>query len=251
MTLSTAAVGAYVILVGGVVLWSPLFLLRHKLSEQVLQAISLFGGAFLLASCFINLVPHMYLHGAETPLGFKIGVMVMAGFLLQLLIERLTHGAEHCHSSSSQSPDVNKVSLTGLMAGLCIHSFIEGMPLVDTGGDVHQGLLWGIVLHNIPIACILIGLMLDRHLSLIQSLLILLLFAVMAPLGSLTALCTLSTSETAMELLMGVVVGILLHIAVGILFSGDHHRITWAQLLLILIATAAAYLVPGCAELYG
>jgi hypothetical protein len=39
--------------------------------------------------------------------------------------------------------------VTGLLIGLCIHAFLEGMPLVDLDGDIHQGLLYGIVRDHI------------------------------------------------------------------------------------------------------
>ena len=50
--------------------------------------------------------------------------------------------------------------------------------------------------------------------------------------------------------IMGIVVGILLHVAVNILFDHDHNNFTVAKLLLIILAFVAAYFTPGCPEIY-
>ena len=50
--------------------------------------------------------------------------------------------------------------------------------------------------------------------------------------------------------IMGVVVGILLHVSVSILFDHDHNNFSFVKLLLIIIAFIAAYFTPGCPEIY-
>jgi zinc transporter ZupT len=136
------------------------------------------------------------------------------------------------------------------MIGLSIHAFLEGMPLVDLDGDIHQGLLYGIVLHNIPIALVLVGLFINNRYGFWRSFSLLLLFAVMTPLGSLLNLYLLPPNETLQSIIMGIVVGILLHVAVNILFDHDHNNFTVAKLLLIILAFVAAYFTPGCPEIY-
>jgi zinc transporter ZupT len=229
---------------------------RRHVSPRLMNYINIFGGAFLFASCFINLVPHMFLgedpYRFVTPnLHFKIAAAVMVGFLIQLLLEQLTHGAEHGHG---HLPD-ETLNATGhpaifaLLIGLCIHAFLEGMPMVDLDGDIHQGLLYGIVLHNIPIALVLVGLFISHGYGFWRSFCLLLLFAVMTPLGSLCNLYLIPENEMLQSLIMGVVVGILLHVSVNILF--DHHNaFSWGKLLLILAAFVAAYFTPGCPEIY-
>ena len=252
---------SYILLIVGVVVWVLLMPGRKMLDSSWMEAISVFGGAFLLGSCFINLMPHMYLEGYTLTVGggtltLKVGMAVLVGFLIQLLLERLTQGIEHghnhteCHHCEHHEADhVHPVA--GLLIGLSIHAFLEGMPLVDAEGDVHQGLLYGIVLHNIPLSLVMMGLFMSNGYSFLKSFLLLTLFAVMTPLGSLCNLYLLPGSETLQCLIMGMVVGILLHVSVSILFDQDHYKFSWLKLILILAAFVAAYFTPGCPEIYG
>ena len=255
---------AYLLIVAGIVVWVVLVPSRKHVSDKFMTAVTVFGGAFLFASCFINLVPHMFL--GEDPFRFvtevghfKIAAAVMVGFLIQLLLEQLTHGAEHghnhCHNCETDHHEHHIHPVTGLMIGLCIHAFLEGMPMVEIEEeghvDIHQGLLYGIVLHNIPIALVMVTLFMSNRYGFWKSLGLLLLFAVMTPLGSLTNLLLVPENETLQCLIMGVVVGILLHVSVSILFDHDHNKFSWLKLSLILLAFLAAYFTLGCPEIYG
>ena len=106
------------------------------------------------------------------------------------------------------------------------------------------------MLHNIPIALVLVALFMSHNYGFCRSLLLLAIFAVMTPLGSLCNLYLIPENEMLQSLIMGVVVGILLHVSVSILFD-HHHTFTWGKLLLILLAFVAAYYTPGCPEIYG
>lgn len=268
---------SYILIFGGIVIWGILLPKGKKLPQILLDSITAFGGAFLLGSCFINLVPHMYAHGFAID-GIKIGVAVLIGFLIQLLLESLTngieHGHNHCHCCEEESDthhhDSDSTSheahhhhhhdglchenhthpVTGLMIGLSIHAFLEGMPLVDTDGTIHQSLLYGIILHNIPLALVLLTLFVNNRFSLAKSLLLLSVFAIMTPLGSLCNLFIVSNDNTVQAFIMGIVVGILLHVSVSILFDHESkHR--YLKLILIILAFIAAYFTPGCPEIYG
>lgn len=250
---------AYALIVVGVLVWVLLMPRRREVPQKAMEYITVFGGAFLFASCFINLVPHMFLGEGEyrwvTPnLHFKVAAAVMVGFLIQLVLEHITKGAEHghnhCHNCEEHDHHNQIHPIWGLMIGLSIHSFLEGMPLVDLDGDIHQGLLYGIVLHNIPIALVMISLFMSNRYGFWKSFWLLLLFAVMTPLGSLCNLLFIPENEMLQGLIMGVVVGILLHVSVSILFDHDHNKFSWAKLSLILIAFVAAYFTPGCPEIY-
>lgn len=256
---------SYALIIVGILVWVVLLPSGKRFSDKTINYINIFGGAFLLASCFINLVPHMFLGDGEnrfvTPnLHFKIAAAVLVGFLIQLFLELLTHGAEHGHDHKSTSShshhDHNHPHhdaahpLTALFIGLCIHAFLEGMPLVASDGDIHQGLLYGIVLHNIPISLVLLTLFMNNGYGFWRSFLLLALFAVMTPLGSLCNMFLIPPDEMLQGLIMGVVVGILLHVSVSILFDEEHNSFSFSKLLLILIAFVAAYFTPGCPEIY-
>lgn len=250
---------AYGLIVVGIVVWTLLIPKGKEVPGRVMEWITVFGGAFLFASCFINLVPHIFI--AEEPYRFvspnwhfKIAASVMIGFLIQLVLEHLTHGAEHghnhCQNCAEHKHEHHVHPVAGLLIGLSIHSFLEGMPLVDPDGDIHQGLLYGIVLHNIPIALVLVSLFVANRYSVWKSLGYLTLFAVMTPLGSLCNLLFVPENEVLQSLIMGVVVGILLHVSVSILFDHDHNHFSWVKMLLIVAAFVAAYYTPGCPEIY-
>lgn len=268
---------SYILIFGGIVIWDILLPKGKKLPQILLDSITAFGGAFLLGSCFINLVPHMYAHGFAID-GIKIGVAVLIGFLIQLLLESLTngieHGHNHCHCCEEESDthhhDSDSTSheahhhhhhdglchenhthpVTGLMIGLSIHAFLEGMPLVDTDGTIHQSLLYGIILHNIPLALVLLTLFVNNRFNLAKSLLLLSVFAIMTPLGSLCNLFIVSNDNTVQAFIMGIVVGILLHVSVSILFDHESKH-KYLKIILIILAFIAAYFTPGCPEIYG
>ena len=273
--MSTIVILAYALIIVGIIVWVVLIPGRRHVSPKALDYITVFGGAFLFASCFINLVPHMFLgddpHRFVTPgIHFKIAAAVMLGFLIQLLLEQLTKGAEHGHNHCPCCEEEHEAEehhhehhphaghchnasihpVTGLIIGLSIHAFLEGMPMIDLDGDIHQGLLYGIVLHNIPIALVLVGLFMHNGYGFWKSLMLLSIFAVMTPLGSLCNLYLMPDNEVLQSLLMGVVVGILLHVSVSILFDHDHNNFSWAKFALILVAFIAAYFTPGCPEIY-
>ncbi len=260
----TLIILSYTLIIAGVVAWAALIPGRKHVSPKLMTYITVFGGAFLLASCFINLVPHMFLgEGTErfvTPNNhFKIAAAVMIGFLVQLLLEHLTHGAEHghnhCHNCETDHHEHHVHPVTGLMIGLCVHAFLEGMPMIELEKngeiDIHQGLLYGIVLHNIPIAIVMVTLFMSNRYGFWKSLGLLALFGIMTPLGSLTNIFLVPENEALQCVIMGVVVGILLHVSVSILFDHDHNDFSWSKFLTIIIAFVAAYFTPGCPEIYG
>lgn len=256
--MSTSIILSYLLIVVGIVVWVVFIPGRRHMSPKLMTAINIFGGAFLFASCFINLLPHMFL--CDDPYRFatpgsniKVAAAVMVGFLIQLLLEQLTHGTDHGHDHLPDSTHNSSGShgIFSLLVGLCIHAFLEGMPLVESEGDIHLGLLYGIVLHNIPIAMVLVGLFISHRYSFWRSLSLLLLFAIMTPLGSICNLTLIPENPIVQSLLMGVVIGILLHVSVHILFDRCHNTFSWHKLLLIVVAFAAAYFTPGCPEVYG
>lgn len=252
-------------------IWAVLLPRRKNVPGGVLEYLNIFCGAFLLGICFINLVPHIFVSGFTTPQWhFKLGAAVLVGFLLQLVLEQFTGGVEHghnhcecCGEGASQNVDNHKHHhhkghchehgahpVSGLLMGLSLHAFVEGMPLVAADGTVHSGLFYGLLIHNIPIALVLLSMCIAGGYSWWKSLGVLAFFAIMTPLGSLCSLLLMPASETIEALLMGVVVGILLHVSVSILFDHGQSRLHWSKLTIIILAFAAAYFVPGCAEIY-
>ena len=88
------------------------------------------------------------------------GVFIMLGILLQIFLEFFSKGAEHGHvhldSEKSDFPWLLFVSLS-------IHSFLEGFPV-----EKNNTILYGILIHKIPIAVILSIFLLNSKIKLIN-----------------------------------------------------------------------------------
>ena len=255
----------YIAIVAGILIWAVLMPSKKKISPRFMELTTTFGGAFLFATCFLQLVPHLFLphihehghlcsgyHNHSVLAGIiKPGVWVLAGFLIQILLETLTRGIEHGHNHASCCQEHHSTHIhpiTGLLIGLSLHAFMEGMPLTfgNDGDSIHWGLMYGIILHNIPVSLILITLFMNNNYSVSKSVGLLSVFAIMTPLGSLFNRFLLVNVANVEQPIMGIVVGILLHVSVSILFDHDNNKYSPLKLLLIILAFALAYIVPGC-----
>lgn len=207
----------------------------RKYNKWAIGLMLSFSGAYLLGITVLHLMPSAFYQGSET-----IGVWVLAGFLLQLLLERLSRGVEHGHLHAHK--DASWTFALQIMLGLCFHAFIEGMPL-SFYSELHahshhtgsNDLLFGIILHKAPAAFALVLLLLWSGFKEWLVIVCLFVFASMSPLGSFLA--TLIQPQTeVLRALIAVVIGSFLHIATTILFETDntHHKISWAKLLVIL-----------------
>ncbi|MEO5801972.1 MAG: ZIP family metal transporter [Verrucomicrobiota bacterium] len=197
-----------------------------------------FAGAYIFTITVLHLLPEAYSVTAVPPAfsirgdpGFSIGLLVLAGFFVQLLLEFFSHGIEHGHAHHDHSGTIP----IGMMLGLCIHAFIEGMPLGGNLNHEHsrQMLLAGIVIHNIPVSIVLLTMLLHNGVAQSKALMLMLIFALMSPLGAGLSDVAGNLSRYSHEL-MAVVIGIFLHISTTILFeSSDEHRFNRLKMLAI------------------
>lgn len=200
---------------------SVFFVKRNNAS--FLKLILSFSGAYLFAITVLHLIPHVYHEGGNTS-PEVIGLYILGGFIFQLLLEQFSQGIEHGHIHHNE----NAGFPIGIMISLCLHAFLEGMPLVS--GHRNE-LVFGIAIHHIPAAFALGSLLLNTSLRKNKIILLLLVFAAMTPLGFLTSKA-LSQGEVSnisqyFDKIMAVVIGIFLHISTTILFesgSADHHH---------------------------
>ncbi len=236
---------------------SSVFLIKeNKTIQKLLLA---FSGAFLLGISFTHLLPeifiqdgveeacsHVHTHVHEHGNTLKIGVFVLLGFLIQLFLELLTQGIEHGHAHVDEHSDgMNPV---GLMLGLCVHSFLEGMPLVGHFSDVQHTLSIGIIIHNIPISIVLMSLFLNSGKTKKQALVLLAVFALMTPMGSMFSylISDYLTGDMTIyfNMIMAVVVGIFLHVATSILFeASESHHYNKKKFLMVVLGMATAILL--------
>ena len=217
----------------GVAMWSLMTLVGRKVPDGVMRGVTVFGGAFLLGICVLELLPEATEGASRLPF-----FCILAGFLIQQLLEGLSAHAEHGHVEGHG----HGVPVLGLMLGLCLHAFLEGMPLVDRYGSVNHGLLYGILIHNVPVALILVSLLTARRMDFWQVLALLTLFGLMSPLGSMFNLGFVHPDEDCQRMIIGLVIGVLLHVSSSILFDHRQHGFSWLNLGLCIVAFAAAFL---------
>ena len=232
----------YLVLIFTVLGSGSLIFLFKPDDQRVLKFLLAFSGAFLIGITFLKLIPEVF----SKPTLFT-GLFVLLGFLLQLSLELITDGAEHGHKHTHS--DDEKVAPFLLLTGLCIHSFLEGMPIVH-GFDLklQHTLVIGIVVHNIPISLTLMSLYLHYGCSKTQAFIYLLIFALMTPLGSVFSNIldvSMTTSlDTYFNYILAVVIGIFLHVSTSILFeTEENHRYNLQKFITVCFGLAVAFVI--------
>ena len=197
-----------------------------------------FSGAYLFALIFLHLLPEIYEDAS-----LNIGLYVLLGFMLQLGLDYFSKGIEHGHAHHH-----GKSFPMAIFIGLCLHSFFEGMPIIFTGEsgelEMNYGLITGIMIHKIPIAIVLAGL-LKQQFTLTKSLVFLTLFAITLPLGSLTniGISQVITDVAHYEhIILAIVVGVMLHVSTTILYESDEaHKFNLQKVGSIILGFIIAY----------
>ena len=208
--------------------------LFKTIDESKLKLIISFSGSYLLAICLLHLIPEIYSGNGQ-----DIGKYLLGGFFLQVLLEFFSGGIEHGHVHVHKG-NVNVIPMA-LLLSLCVHAFTEGMPIGSGMHHQHNTLLVGIVLHKMPIAFVLMAFMAEAKISRLKSIIILFVFALMAPLGVFAG--TAVQGFISIDKLLAVVVGIFLHVSTTILFeSSDNHRFNIQKIIIILIGASLAFL---------
>ncbi|MDP6306944.1 MAG: hypothetical protein QGH02_06345 [Verrucomicrobiota bacterium] len=209
-----------------------------------LKLLIAFSGAYLLSITALHLLPEVFTGDDR---GAYFGSFVLVGFFIQVMLEYFSGGIEHGHVHTHRSAELP----IGLMIGLCLHAFLEGMPL--GGGDAghsHHGhehshshglepLLLGIVLHKYPVAMVFLAMLLNSGLAKPKAYGLLAVFAAMAPLGTL--LSGVDVIGKYHRESLAIVIGIFLHVSTTILFeSSEGHRFNAYKMLAIAAGLALA-----------
>lgn len=214
--------------------------LKPKLTSNLKLLLS-FSGAFLLAICFLHLIPELY-HDYS----YNIGVFILVGFVLQVLLEYFSKGIEHGHYHPDKE---KKIFPFALFLSLCLHSFVEGMALVESNHAHHNhsdntSLLIGILIHKIPIVIILATLLLSNKNSFTSTLISTTIFSATAPIGLFLASTYGSSLLNNVSILNALAVGILLHVSTTILFeTSEGHKFHLKKFVVIIIGLLAAILI--------
>ena len=110
MELLILFIGAFV---GGMLAWA------FKVEKSKMKLILAFSGAFMLGLCFFHVLPEAY-----EAIGSSAGVWVLAGFMVQIMLEILSKGMEHGHAHALHGKQLP----FALFIGLGLHALLEGLP---------------------------------------------------------------------------------------------------------------------------
>ena len=222
---------------------------RH-LDKKVIVYLLTFTGAFLLGITVLHLAPEAF----ET-LGKQAGIYILAGFFLQVFLQRWSHGMEHGHGYTAPGPDkepgtrvghVTEATAFSLVIGLSVHAFMEGLPVVFSyqDGSVLPSLALGILMDKMPEALTLMTMLLALG-SLRKGKVTLLLFALVTPAAAILAY-GLNREFVFMDrvllVVVAVVTGAFLHISTTIFFESGtrHHELNRGKVFSMVIGLALA-----------
>lgn len=208
------------------------FFLKPK-KKNNLKLLMAFSGSFLLSLTVMHLLPEVYHTAEHSHQESAVGIFIMLGILFQIVLEFFSKGAEHGHVHSH---DTFEKTPWLLFISLCIHAYLEGFPVSN-----HPDLAWGIAIHHLPIAVILTSFFLNTKLSKGTIFLFMIVFALMTPLGTITATYATALADYHAQI-TAVVIGILFHISSTIIFeSSENHKFNLAKLSMIAIGILVAY----------
>ncbi len=215
---------------------SALPLLTGPPDERRMHLLLAFSGSFLLGITCLHLLPETF-----QDLPQRAGQYLLAGFFLQLLIQRATHGVEHGHTHIHAHEHGHGIPVMGILAGLSIHAFMEGLPLGFNyrSAATNPSLYLAVGAHKLPEAmllCILLQSVFSRG----QTFACLVIFSLITPCSALLAsrfgmhYGFMARTVTA---LIPVVAGAFIHIATTIFFeSGTQQHLLTRRKVAAMIA---------------
>ena len=204
-------------------------LLKSRQPNQISIYLA-FSGAFLLSMTILELLPEVFQMPTD-----RVGIFIIAGILLQICLEFFSKGAEHGHVHL-QSEHKNFPWL--LFISLSIHAVLEGYPISED-----NNMLIGVVVHKIPVAAILSLFFIRSGYRKTTTLLFLLLFGLMTPLGAAVS-NEFQVLQSYSREITALVIGIFLHVSTTILYeSSKDHKFNLTKLLIIVLGFGLAYFI--------
>jgi len=218
-----------------------------NVNQARLRLILAFSAAYLFAISIMHMLPEAFMNHNEK----LTGLFIVLGFCLQLLMDTFSTGIEHGHVHL-HNHNCHKRLPYGIIIGLLLHSFLEGLPVYDpnaaTSANVNYQLILGLGIHNLPITIAFVSLLKEHETNRSKNWLLLLLFSVMTPLGYLSSYFLqsvgLSNYETYIQAAFAIVIGIFLHISTAILFeTSDQHKYNIKKVVVMTLGIILAYII--------
>tara|TARA_R110002124_G_scaffold156683_2_gene323787 strand:- start:57 stop:758 length:702 start_codon:yes stop_codon:yes gene_type:complete len=224
------------ILISSVALGSIIAYLLKSAKNNSLKILLTFSGAYLLSVGLLHLLPEIY-DGHN----HRMGLYIMAGFLIQLILEFFSMGVEHGHAHTEHFK--NKGIPISIILSLFVHAFMESLPISLHSDHEHSNsFLWAIVVHKLPVSIILFLMLSEVFKSKWKIAIYMLSFALIAPIGVFVGSYFVFLADYYREI-TALVLGIFLHISTTILFeSNQSHSFNIIKFLTTLAAVAIAWL---------
>lgn len=224
---------SYLILIASVLI-GVLIVFALKPSPKITQLLVAFSGTYLLSITVLHLIPETFKTQNK-----NIGFFVLLGLLLQLTLDFFSKGAEHGHIHIKNQNNFP----WALFISLCVHAFLEGVPILEHGHSHNEHLLWAIVVHKVPIAIVLATFFIHSKFTKVKAIVFLVLFSLMSPLGSFVGNHFTQLVQYRTEL-SALIIGIFLHISTVIIFeSSKDHSFNLRKFIAILIGMLVAVLL--------
>lgn len=238
------------------ILISGLVALKLNINQNSLRLLLALSASYLFAVSIIHLLPEAFgnHHGHSVEVNVKLtGLFIVLGFCMQLVIDTFSTGIEHGHVHLHSKECHNHLPY-GIIIGLMLHSFLEGLPIYNINGEggnsasINHQLIYGLVLHNIPISIAFV-LLLKEHKTKQSSILLLLIgFSLMTPIGYIFSYTLqsigLSNYHQYSQAAFALVIGIFLHISTAILFeTSEQHKYNIAKVVMMISGIILAYLI--------
>ncbi len=221
----------YCILIFAAGLLGGVLPLIRKWSDELLHLFVSFGAGIFIGTVFLHLLPEALSHDHSG----SSAMFVLIGFMLIFFIEKFLvvqgdGGYDHNHYV---------VSITALV-GLSVHSIIAGLGLAVGSNfeDIGSLIFYSIIAHKSTAAFSLASLFLLAKMKMKKSILLIVMFSLMTPLGALFfSYVITSVDHESLAPLLGLTAGTFLYVAVGELlpevFHTKSHR--WSKMALLIL----------------
>ncbi len=204
--------------------------------ERKMHLLLAFSGSALLGITCLHLLPETFRDLPE-----RAGIYLLAGFFLQLFIQRATHGVEHGHIHVHVHDHGHSIPAIGILTGLSLHAFMEGLPLGFNyrSTATNPSLYLAVGMHKLPEA-MLLGILLQSVYSRSRTIVALVIFSLITPCAALLATklgMHYGVMSRAVSALIPVVAGAFIHIATTIFFeSGTKQHMLTSRKIAAMIA---------------
>lgn len=189
--------------------------LVREWDKKAIRVLLAFGAGVLLAAAFFHMIPE-----AIHSLGESVGGWVLLGFLLIYVLERFVM----VHPCGEEDCKFHHIGLPAFL-GMSLHALIDGIAL-GAGFTLPQlslAITAAIVLHKLPSALSLTGILLHCHYPRKKIALYMVLFSLAAPLGALLSFTALSQlSEDMLLKAVAISAGTFLAIATADILPQIH-----------------------------